>query len=120
MADKDDDPVLIRAQAETEWLEQQREEIAETLTELVKELRDLRRRVSQGNAERKSDSGKLLGDLRFWLRAARDTEAELDAIRRANCGITGEYGLDLEQARSEIGCRLARLRTCCHADGVSE
>jgi hypothetical protein len=120
MADKRQDRVMIRAQADSDWLDQQREDIAETLTDLVKELRALRRRVSRGDPDRKGDSGKVLGDLRFWLRAARDTEAELDAIRRASCGIDGEYGLDLEQARHEIGCRLARLRPCCRAGDVSE
>lgn len=106
------DPVLIRAKEDVQRLEEQREEIAQELDDLTTEIRELRARIRNGDPERKGESGKLLGDVKYWLKAARETECEIDAIRRKESEITGDYGLDLEAARYEIGCRLARLRPC--------
>ncbi len=106
------DPVLIRAKDDVQRLEDQREEIAQELDDLTTEIRELRTRIRNGDPERKGESGKLLGDVKYWLKAARETECEIDAIRRKESEITGDYGLDLEAARHEIGCRLARLRPC--------
>lgn len=120
MENDKDDPVLIRARAEIERLKQQRDEIAATLNDLTTELHELRARVREGDPDRKGDSGKVLGDVKYWLRAARETECEIEAIRRKESEITGEYGLDLDAARHEIGCRLARLRPCGCEEEVSE
>ena len=114
------DPVLIRAKDDIQRLEEQREEIAQELDDLTVEIRALRARIRNGDPERKGESGKLLGDVKYWLKAARETECEIDAIRRKESEITGEYGLDLDAAHYEIGCRLARIRPCCSEGDLSD
>ena len=105
--------VLILVRDETARLEEQRDEIAETLRELSQELRDLRARVREGDLKDSQEAGKLLGHLRYWLKAANETEAQLAEQRRKRAGISGAYGLDLDRARVDIGCRLDRIRRCC-------
>ncbi|WP_058861062.1 hypothetical protein [Pseudoponticoccus marisrubri] len=113
-------PVLVTAADEAGRLEAQRAEIEQTLGELVRDIREIQSRLRQGTFESRTETGKLLGDLRYWLRAARDTEAELEAIRRKQAGIGDGYGLDLDAAERAIGCRLHRIRTCCGAERVPE
>ncbi|WP_181389470.1 hypothetical protein [Pseudoprimorskyibacter insulae] len=86
------------------------------LADISIELRDLMQRVRTGEGCSKDDVGKKLLEMRAWLKTARETEAQLHAERRKRCGIVGGYGLDLEQARFEVGCRLARLRRCYDQD----
>lgn len=115
-----DRPVLITAQIQAARLEAQREEISQTLADLVADVRALQSQLRQGEIEKKTETSKLLNDLRYWLKAARETEAELEEIRRKESGIGDAYGLDLEAAEFAIGCRMAQLRPCCGAGEVSE
>lgn len=114
------DTILITVQADIERLEKTRDEIAETLRELSDDVRALKERLRAGDVEKSTDVTKLLGDLRYWLRAANETEAKLEDLRRRDAGLCGAYGLDLDAARVAIGCRLHRIRQCCNADEVSE
>ena len=111
--------ILITAKAELERLENNRAEIAETLEHLKQDISDLREQLRSGEVGKGSDASKALNELRYWLRAARETELELETLRRKDAGIAGEYGIDLEEARSEIWCRLDRLRRCHGTDAVS-
>ncbi|WP_299928295.1 hypothetical protein [uncultured Pelagimonas sp.] len=72
------DPVLIRAKEDVQRLEEQREEIAQELDDLTTEIRELRARIRNGDPERKGESGKLLGDVKYWLKAAREARTEFD------------------------------------------
>ncbi len=110
--------VLILIQDETARLEEQREEIAETLRELSHELRDLRGRVREGDLRDSQEAGKILGHLRYWLKAANETEAQLAEQRRKRAGISGVYGLDLDRARADIGSRLDRVRAAGSAADI--
>ena len=109
---------LITAKAELERLESNRAEIAETLEHLKQDISDLREQLRSGEVGKGSDASKALNELRYWLRAARETELEIETLRRKEAGIVGDYGLDLENARSEIWCRLDRLRRCHAATAV--
>ncbi|GAA4224746.1 hypothetical protein J4E08_01300 [Sagittula sp. NFXS13] len=104
--------VLVVPVCEAGRLEAQREEIAQTLDELAADIRDLQGKIRNGEAK-KTEVGGVMSDLRYWLKALRETEAELDTIRKRDSGIVGAWGLDLDAAELEIGCRLARIRTCC-------
>lgn len=104
--------VLVVPVCEAGRLEAQREEIAQTLNELAGDVRDLQEKIRSGEAK-KQEVGAALADLRYWLKALRETEAELETIRRRDSGIIGGWGLDLEAAGDEVRCRLARLATCC-------
>ena len=106
---------LIKTEERARALDDQCQKIAKTLAEVVDELEGLREKARTGEANLKKDGNALLSELRYWLKAARETEKELDQIKRSAAGVAGEYGLDLDVARVEIGCRLARIRTCCDA-----
>jgi predicted nucleic acid-binding Zn-ribbon protein len=115
MSRQEERRVLLTAEAETRRLEEQRAEIEETLCDLRDDIRAIQARLRSGTVDRKTEAAKPLSELKYWLKAIRETEAEIDAIRRRELAIAGPYGLDLEAARDEIGCRLARLRPCCGA-----
>ena len=102
---------LVVPVCEAGRLEAQRDEIAQTLEELTADIRALQERIRSEERTKKTDVGTALADLRYWLKAARETEAELDAIRRRQSGIKGEWGLDLDVAFSEICDRLDRIRS---------
>lgn len=100
---------LVVPICETARLEMERDQIARTLGDLAEDLQDLREKVRRGEAK-KTEGGTTLADLRYWLKALRETEAELDEIRRRDIGIAGDWGLDLHAAQFEVGCRLDRLK----------
>ncbi len=106
------DCALVVAQCETSRLEAQRDEIVQTLAELVADIRALQDDIRSGKAK-KTEVGASLADLRYWLKAARETEAEIETVRRRESGIVGSWGLDMRAAEHEIGCRLARLKERC-------
>lgn len=120
MTEQSNDKTLIRAESRLKRLEDQRDDIAETLAQIGEDIRFLRERIRDGDTARSGEDQKLLADIRYWLRAARETEAEIDEIRRRDAGICGSYGLDLEQACVAVRCRLDSLRTCCGAGEVSD
>lgn len=113
-----EDKALIRAQGRLKRLEDEREEIAGTLGDLGAQLREIHADLRSGKVSSSAEDRKLLADIRYWLRAARDTESEIEELRRREAGIVGEYGLDLEQACAQVRCRLDSLRACCGADTV--
>ncbi|MCT4557406.1 MAG: hypothetical protein N4A61_05030 [Pelagimonas sp.] len=120
MSNVEKEQVLITAQCEADRLTEQREEIAQTLAELVADIRTIQKDLRQGEVDRKSETGKLLGELRYWLRAARETEAELEIIRRKEAGIGDAYGIDLRAAELAVRCRLDSLRACCDTGRIPE
>ncbi|MDU8911077.1 hypothetical protein [Aestuariicoccus sp. MJ-SS9] len=111
--------ILITPEQETTRLDAERDRISAILVQLGKTLEDLNTQVAAGEVSDKTEANRVLADIRYWLKAARETEAELDQIRRKTAGICAAYGLDLEAAELEIGCRMARLRTCCREDELS-
>jgi uncharacterized coiled-coil protein SlyX len=104
---------LITHDVRVSELEATRAHIAATLKSITFQIVELKSEVEQGNLGRTKEVGQLLADARYWLKAARETEAEIENVEKQRAGIVHDYGLDLEAARSEIGCRLARLRNCC-------
>lgn len=103
---------LVVPVCEAGRLEAQRDEIAQTLDELAADIRDLQGKIRRGEAK-KAEGGSVLSDLRYWLKALRETEAELETIRKRESGLAGAWGLDLDAADAEVRCRLARIRACC-------
>ncbi|MBS0124236.1 hypothetical protein [Thetidibacter halocola] len=119
MEEQNEDRTLIRASSRLRRLESERDDIAEMLATIREDIRDLRTRIRQGEVSRSAEDAKLMADIRYWLRASRETEAEIEDIRRKEEGIVGEYGLDLEQACVAVRCQLDSLRACCGAGEVS-
>lgn len=112
--------ILVQIEQELSRLENERDQIADRLQELGEEMLRIKTELQTGEGMKRADTGKLLGDVRYWLRASHETEAQIANVRRKQKGLVGDWALDLERARDEIGCRMARLRRCCGAGEFSE
>ncbi|WP_281971919.1 hypothetical protein [Ruegeria faecimaris] len=88
---------------------------------LRKAAEELRRQISAGEDADIAGAGKQLGQLEGLIRSCQKVETSLVEQHHRQAGVVqGGYALDLDRARSEIGCRLARLRACCGAGQISE
>lgn len=116
----DDKPIVIVPNIRSNRLRRQRDRATATIASLLDQIEEAEDRIKRGDIDKKTEAGRLLGDLKYWLRAARETEMELEAIIRKEEGIGDAYGLDLENARIAIGCRLDSLRACCREDEFPE
>ena len=112
--------VLITADEEGDALEAERAAIAQELKAIREMVAQLRETVEAGGTGTGVEAGKVLSDLRAWLKHAKETEVHLARHRRETAKISGSYGLDLDAARHVVGCRLDRLRRCCREGSVSE
>lgn len=63
---------------------------------------------------------KTAEELRRLVKLAIELEARHERERKRDAGISGAYGLDLDQARSEIRCKLGRIRRCCKSGSHPE
>nr|WP_254447868.1 hypothetical protein [Ruegeria arenilitoris] len=101
---------------------------ADLLQSLERSIRNLRqaaeelhRRIGAGEDADFAGSAKQLGQLEGLIRSCQKVEISFVEQHHRQAGIAqGGYALDLERARSEIGCRLARLRACCGAGQIPE
>ncbi|WP_235953056.1 hypothetical protein [Salipiger sp. PrR002] len=112
--------VLIHLDEELTRLEEEREMIADMLRHLGADMRRLRGQYEDSGTLDKPETSKAVADLRYWLKVAHETEALITNVRRKQKGIAGDWALDLERARLEVGCRMARLRRCCGAGELSD
>lgn len=95
-------------------------EVAEgQLTDLTALAGELLEEIKAGNLDTVKDAAKAADELRKILRLAIELEVRNERDRKREAGVSGSYGLDLEQARADIGCKLGRLRRCCRAGEVS-
>ena len=105
----------------TKTAEEHVAETADLLQSLQASVRRLRQEAERLFAEldEKSEGdvaqgGRQLGNLEGLIRICQKVEASLVEQYNRQTGVArGGYALDLERARVEIGCRLARLRACC-------
>ena len=82
---------------------------------------DLKQQIEAGEDADLVDGAKQLARADGLVRTCQKVEANLVELHNRQTGIVqGGYALDLEQARTRIGCQLARLRRCSGARGVSE
>lgn len=102
---------------------EQSAEIKDLLQGFVRSVRDLRTvidglstRATAGEEVDLALAQKLLSPAEALVKTCMKLEANLAEQKHRDLGIAqGGYAVDLEQARFEIGCRLARLRACCDA-----
>ncbi|MCE8506909.1 hypothetical protein KQ247_00305 [Ruegeria pomeroyi] len=100
-------------------------ELLQSLENSIRDLRnaaeDLQKRIRAGEDGDLAGYGKQMGQAASLIRECQKVEASFAEQVRREAGIAqGGYALDLDRARSEIGCRLARLRKCCREGAVSE
>lgn len=110
--------ILITSEEENTALRAERDAIARELATIRQMVEDLRNRVEAGETGTATEAGKILSDLRVWLKHAKETEVQLERHRREHARICGSYGLDLAAARDTVCGRLARLRQCCREGDV--
>lgn len=100
-------------------------ELLQSLQESIRKLRntleDLRQRIQAGEDADCVSTSKEMAAAETLLRSCQKVEAHLVEQQNRQAGIVqGGYALDLDRARFEIGCRLARLRTCCRERPVPD
>ena len=101
---------MIRPDERLAELEESRLMILDILKSIQRSAMNFLAEAGQGDTPgMDTRETRILGDARYWLKAARETEAEIEALKRKDARIAHEYGLDLELARAEIDQRLARL-----------
>ncbi|MCR9126072.1 MAG: hypothetical protein NXH82_08080 [Rhodobacteraceae bacterium] len=92
-----------------------------SISELRHQIEDLKRQIAAGEEVELAGGIRQVAAADGLVRTCQKMEASLVEQYNRQIGIVqGGYALDLERARSEIGCRLARLRRCCGAGDVSE
>ncbi len=82
----------------------------ELFREYAEDLTRLRRKISAGETDELKDAVKLVRDLRAATQLMLEERNKVDKLRKDIAGGVGAGELDLEQARNEIGRRLACLR----------
>ncbi len=101
-------------------LDQELDQVRRTVAHMRAQLAALEAEIMAGDAQAIRESAKVLADLRAWSKLAIEAETRFEERRKDQEGVVNGYALDLEDAERTIGCRLARLRRCCGAGGVSE
>ena len=101
----------------------------EFLTSVLTIIRDLRRRfesreqqAANGEDVKAADVKRVAVDLTSQIALCHKLENNLAECRRTQPGIAqgNGYALDLEQARSKIGCQSDRLRAARCSGPISE
>ncbi len=86
-----------------------------------RQAEDLRRQIEAGEDADLVSGSKQVVQVDGLIRSCQKVEVCLVEQRNRQAGIVqGGHALDLDKARFDIGCRLARLRACSGARGVSE
>ncbi len=87
--------------------------LEDSLSNLRRRAEDLRTQIEAGEDADFVDGTRQVGQVDGLIRSCQKVEVNLVEYHNKQSGIAqGGYALDLEQARTEIGCRLARLRAC--------
>ncbi|SFT44704.1 hypothetical protein SAMN05216236_10239 [Sedimentitalea nanhaiensis] len=88
--------------------------VEKTLIRLRQQAEDLRKQLAAGEETDLVDGSKQVAAVERLIGACQKVEMSLVEQQRKQEGIVrGGYALDMDAARIEIGCRLARLKRCC-------
>ena len=79
-------------------------------------LAGLLRRVSEGDATVLKELVAKQAELEFALKRAFETEQRFNDWKAKHDRSSWSDEIDFDTVRHEIGCRLARLRSCCEAE----
>lgn len=100
-------------------------DLLRSLQDSIQELRhmaeDLKAQIVAGEDADLTNGKRQVDEIGKLIRSCQNVEERFVEHHHKQAGIArGGYALDLGRARTEIGCRLARLRACCHTGEVSE
>ena len=92
-------------------------DLLKALQESIADLRQttiaLKKQIQNGETADLAGSAREIQAVDQLARNCMKTEVNLAEICSRNAGIVrGGYAVDMDAARVEVGCRLARLRTC--------
>ncbi|GAA6189391.1 hypothetical protein [Litorivita sp. NS0012-18] len=104
---------MITSQEGPSSLDNSISEVELQLMDLRSDLREMQMRIRAGDVAGLKDTSKAISDIRQWLKIAHETEQLHEERRRKEKGIVNDYALDFDEARSQIRCRLDRLRRTC-------
>ena len=94
--------------------------VQNTLRDMRRTFETLKERVEAGEDVKGADVKSKLSELNTVLVNCHKLETNLaDTRARRSQIVRGGYALDLDAARAEILCALARVRPCPRAEGVS-
>lgn len=85
------------------------------LNGIIADLEALQQRLRTDASDAVKDSTRMMTDIRNWIRLALEAEMKLEQRKKKERGIVHTYALDMDAARTSVGCRLDRLRRCCRA-----
>jgi len=111
---------LIETQQDRSGLSMAIDLAEEQLTEMTSFAQKALADIKAGDLEAARDVAKAADELRKLLRLAIEMEVRHERERKRDAGYTRAYGLDLAKARSEVRCKLGRLRKCQRSVGVPE
>ena len=74
-------------------------------------FQDMTREVEQGNFVPESETNKIIRALSSAVQTLYNEKQKIDGSLKKQAGIAGEYAIDFDAARREIGRRMALLRT---------
>ncbi|HAR54249.1 MAG TPA: hypothetical protein DCS45_20600 [Roseovarius nubinhibens] len=94
--------------------------LEQQLSDMTRDLERIQSKLRDGPPEILGNSGRLISDIRQWLRIAFEAEADLERRKTRDTDTSAATALDLDAARHSIGCRLDRLRRACAAGEVSQ
>ncbi len=83
-----------------------------SVTELRHEVNDLKNKVEAGEDVDDKNTRAKVTSLGAMVHLCQKVETQLVACKQQRGAAFGGVTLDLEAARAEIGCRLARLAKC--------
>lgn len=90
--------------------------LEQQLSTMRVELEAMYALIKQGKYGDLKNARKATSEIRQWLKIAIEAEAQLAKRKNEELGIAHGYALDLEEARENVGCRLARLRRARDAE----
>lgn len=80
------------------------------LSQMKSDLERLHMQIRKGQIDGLADSVRATDEIRQWLRIAMEMEIRLDQVSGKSNERDAPRAINLDEARSEIGCRLDRLR----------
>jgi hypothetical protein len=95
--------------------------VQDSIQQLRQMAEDLKRQLEAGEDVDLSTGKKQVDELGRLIRSCQTVEERFVEQHHRQAGIVrGGYALDLDRARIEVGCRLARLRTCCDPGSIPD
>ena len=86
---------------------------------MLRQVEELITTFENENTPASKEAAARIRDLGKALQTAFDERAKVEKLRKNTAGIVHDYALDFDNARAEIGRRIARLRDARGAGGVS-